>query len=260
MIADQLRYGRWLDAIVAAYVEYRAVDVTKFNSFSDYEKAFIEAFNKSADFLTENRDHPDAQPIAELIDNVYFKTQKDSPLDLYDDIIPLSPNREYKIETELIKMPISSDVANVSTLFIEKFTAFIKSNPDNFSDEKTREVADEFLKTAENISEFEATEFMFGLFPYDDYEFIFEPLNASALPDYDKFGACLVGGYPHFTQSDDRPPEYSELLLQIDSFDYSDGYENTVMWGDGGVINFFIKPENLKNADFSDILVGGDCA
>ena len=70
-----------------------------------------------------------------------------------------------------------------------------------------------------------------------------------------------IGGYPGFTQED--PRGYSEelenhtiLLLQIDSGEVGD---REIMWGDGGVANFFITPEDLANKDFSQVLYTWDC-
>ena len=65
-----------------------------------------------------------------------------------------------------------------------------------------------------------------------------------------------MGGYAHFTQEDPRfeQKEYENavLLLQIDSDD------DRVNWGDRGVANFFILPEDLKNRDFSRVLYNWD--
>jgi len=68
-----------------------------------------------------------------------------------------------------------------------------------------------------------------------------------------------LGGYPHFTQYDPRNEEsiHDVLLLQIDT-DWTDG-ENDIMWGDGGVANFFISSTDLANLDFSDVLYTWDC-
>ena len=71
-----------------------------------------------------------------------------------------------------------------------------------------------------------------------------------------------MGGYPFFTQSDPREydeesREYSTLLLQIDS-EIHDG-EFVTLWGDCGVANFFIKPEDLKNCKFDDVVYNWDC-
>ena len=80
---------------------------------------------------------------------------------------------------------------------------------------------------------------------------------------YDEFFASNghhLGGYPFFTQSD--PREYNDaikpyvLLLQIDTDD-NEGME--IMWGDSGVGNFFIHPDDLKKGDFSKVLYNWDC-
>lgn len=70
-----------------------------------------------------------------------------------------------------------------------------------------------------------------------------------------------LGGYPFFTQAD--PREYDQtiqdyvLLFQMDS-DHSS--EVDIMWGDVGVANFFIRPEDLKNHNFSNVLYNWDCS
>lgn len=65
-------------------------------------------------------------------------------------------------------------------------------------------------------------------------------------------------GYPCFTDGDFREHndreniEQYQLLLQLDSdkslFDYR------VIWGDCGVAQFFIHPDDLKNRDFSNVM------
>ncbi|MBQ9681836.1 MAG: DUF1963 domain-containing protein [Neisseriaceae bacterium] len=66
----------------------------------------------------------------------------------------------------------------------------------------------------------------------------------------------LIGGYPDFTQTDPREmrryKKHSVLLLQIES-------DEGIMWGDCGVGNFFIKPDDLKKQDFSKVLFNWDC-
>ena len=70
-------------------------------------------------------------------------------------------------------------------------------------------------------------------------------------------GGHKIGGYAYFTQSDprDEKAEYLDmiLLLQIDSQD------NAILWGDVGVGNFFIHPDDLKRKDFSKVLYNWDC-
>ena len=71
-----------------------------------------------------------------------------------------------------------------------------------------------------------------------------------------------LGGYSGFTQDDprgdnDELSEY-ELLLQLDS----EGDENddwALMFGDSGILNIFIRPEDLKNKDFSNVMYNWDC-
>lgn len=66
-----------------------------------------------------------------------------------------------------------------------------------------------------------------------------------------------LGGYPYFTQWDPREGsiyEDYELLLQLDT-DNNVG----IMWGDVGVGNFFIRPEDLRKRDFSKVLYTWDC-
>lgn len=79
----------------------------------------------------------------------------------------------------------------------------------------------------------------------------------------DHFGSTghKLGGYPFFTQADPRgyddTIEYYILLFQIDS-DYSGAVD--IMWGDVGVANFFIRLEDLKNRNFSNVLYNWDCS
>ncbi len=64
-----------------------------------------------------------------------------------------------------------------------------------------------------------------------------------------------IGGYAFFCQEDPRNPgEPMELLFQLGS----DQQINT-MWGDMGVANFFICPDDLKKADFSRVMYNWDC-
>lgn len=66
----------------------------------------------------------------------------------------------------------------------------------------------------------------------------------------------LIGGYPDFTQTDPREmrkyKKHSVLLLQIES-------DEGIMWGDCGVGNFFIRPDDLRKKDFSKVLFYWDC-
>lgn len=64
-----------------------------------------------------------------------------------------------------------------------------------------------------------------------------------------------MGGYAYFTQQDPREGAYKEyvLLLQIDS------QLPDICWGDVGVGNFFLHPDDLKQKDFSRVLYNWDC-
>lgn len=69
-----------------------------------------------------------------------------------------------------------------------------------------------------------------------------------------------VGGYPFFTQYDPREGNvelegHTVLLFQMDT----DNKENGIMFGDSGVCNFFIREEDLKNYDFSNVIYNWDC-
>lgn len=62
-----------------------------------------------------------------------------------------------------------------------------------------------------------------------------------------------IGGYPYFIKQDFREEfphlqHYDTLLLQIVSND-----AQQIMWGDSGIISFFINSEKLRQLDFSDI-------
>ncbi|UYC10691.1 YwqG family protein [Xanthomonas sp. CFBP 8445] len=66
-------------------------------------------------------------------------------------------------------------------------------------------------------------------------------------------GGHKLGGYPEFTQEDPRTPQDRQvLLLQLDS-------DEEMMWGDSGVANFFIDPDDLRRGDFSRVAYNWDC-
>lgn len=106
----------------------------------------------------------------------------------------------------------------------------------------------------------------------DDYQFekrvfgIDEPQRSDSLAEqYDNYVDLFpgeghkVGGYPYFTQRDPRGVEWRrdegyQLLFQMDS-----DFKANIMWGDSGVGNFFIRPNDLANLDFSNVLYNWDC-
>lgn len=74
-----------------------------------------------------------------------------------------------------------------------------------------------------------------------------------------------IGGYPDFVQGDVR--EYAtngegELMPKILLFQMDTDQNDTVdiMWGDGGIGNFFIDKSALEKLDFSEVLYTWDCA
>lgn len=77
------------------------------------------------------------------------------------------------------------------------------------------------------------------------------------LQKIDNSGHKLLG-YPFFTQMDPRfeNVQFKDyiLLFQLDS---DEDYH--IMWGDCGVGNFFIHPDDLKNLDFSKVVYYWDC-
>ena len=92
---------------------------------------------------------------------------------------------------------------------------------------------------------------------------IWEQLDDEFFEAYDSAFSAeghRMGGYPYFTQSDPRGylAAYADyvLLLQLDS-DEENGVD--MLWGDAGVCNFFIHPQDLAKRDFSKVLYNWDC-
>jgi uncharacterized protein YwqG len=82
-----------------------------------------------------------------------------------------------------------------------------------------------------------------------DDEDVYDELQESALL------TSQVGGYAEFTQEDPRAVDSPlVLLLQLSSDDKAE-----MMWGDSGIANFFIDPDDLAKADFSRVLYNWDC-
>ena len=79
------------------------------------------------------------------------------------------------------------------------------------------------------------------------------------MPEEKTLSGNRVLGYPYFTQYDIRSYEqyrdYDILLLQLDS----DMDNQTIMWGDAGAANFFIRSEDLKNKNFGNVVYTWDC-
>ena len=91
-----------------------------------------------------------------------------------------------------------------------------------------------------------------------------DPELADVVFDICVAGGTRMGGYPIFTQEDPRGYRndyyrHTILLFQSDSESGGEGWENEVCWGDAGVANFFIAPEDLAKRDFSHVLYTWDC-
>ncbi len=105
-------------------------------------------------------------------------------------------------------------------------------------------------KSAESIEELESFEFEDNCTIEEMYDFV------------ENFNTCLMG-YPSFTQNDPREDEryrnYSVMLFQSDSKYSDDRADYEISWGDVGIANFFITPEDLARRDFSNVLYTWDC-
>jgi uncharacterized protein YwqG len=88
----------------------------------------------------------------------------------------------------------------------------------------------------------------------DKYPDIEDELRRMAFKAFNPIGH-KIGGYSHFKQDDpriddDQIKDYI-LLLQIDS-------DDEIQWGDMGVGNFFIHPDELVKKDFSKVMYTWD--
>ncbi|RYG51182.1 MAG: DUF1963 domain-containing protein, partial [Chitinophagaceae bacterium] len=77
-----------------------------------------------------------------------------------------------------------------------------------------------------------------------------------ALYDSFYYTGHKIGGYAAFSQHDPRmnDPRFAEyiLLFQLEA-------EEGITWGDSGIANFFIHPDDLAKKDFSKVLYNWDC-
>lgn len=80
------------------------------------------------------------------------------------------------------------------------------------------------------------------------------------------FVGTRMGGFASFAQEDPRVrnDEYAKctvMLFQSDSENggEKDNWDDMICWGDLGVANFFISPEDLAKRDFSRVLYNWDC-
>ena len=91
-----------------------------------------------------------------------------------------------------------------------------------------------------------------------------EPLYDAVFSRYSS--KTRMGGYPFFTQEDPRRynEEYAQCTVMLFQSDSENGgedgnWDDEVCWGDCGVANFFISPEDLAKRDFSHVLYNWDC-
>lgn len=126
--------------------------------------------------------------------------------------------------------------------------------------------------TGQYAVQFVADERYISIGDYAFAETIFDPygLEGEQVDEeeiYDQYDETFsasghhLGGYPYFTQddprgNDERFKDYV-LLFQLDS----SGQEDVeILWGDCGVANFFIHPDDLKKRDFSKVMYNWDCS
>lgn len=106
-------------------------------------------------------------------------------------------------------------------------------------------------------------EFEAARMPVTGSDYSCQNLGFETYGDFDTYadlfsgGGHRLGGYPGFEQDDPRKSRLElqdyELLFQLDSDE-----NMKLMWGDAGIAHFFIKPEALGKADFSDVMYHWD--
>lgn len=98
--------------------------------------------------------------------------------------------------------------------------------------------------------------------PVESYEDLDIPNSQLGLfLSHSKLGHRLLG-YPDFSQEDPRPVHNGTnliLLLQLDSEMVEEATGKELIWGECGVANWFISPEDLEKGDFSKVLFTWDC-
>lgn len=73
-----------------------------------------------------------------------------------------------------------------------------------------------------------------------------------------------IGGYPFFTQEDPRYgyedlSDFDTLLIQIDTDNIENSDDASIMWGDCGVCNIFVRNEDLTQMKFDEYIYNWDC-
>lgn len=122
-----------------------------------------------------------------------------------------------------------------------------------------------FLRKNELI---QVTDYRFYSYFSDDKELLEEYYEVNEKDSKEIHGVeseiSKVGGYPFFTQQDQRgfmpkEDEPYELLMQINSQYNSEKKTYEIIWGDSGVANFFIKSSDLRKKDFSKVIFSWIC-
>ncbi len=146
---------------------------------------------------------------------------------------------QYDIPTHktAVSFPMKKD-AEPAALQFEKATGYISTGDYRFEPLLQSIIRE---KTGEDV----AGQHWYRLLNDAEFEYICNAL--------DTWGHRMLG-YPNFAQGDVRREgnSYDTLLLEIDS-------DQMIMWGDGGVANFFINADSLKNRDFSKVSYSWDC-
>jgi len=221
----------------------------------------------------------------------YLPIGAEHPLDLYGNPMLLLAQINYEEMPRLDDMPAKGMLQFFITATSDKDDIYgadfdEPTNQENFRVVYHKEVVTDELKLVTNFSYLEKMNYDYSLFPVPEerllkFELDYEPVSTadyrfeylfdeeSDLTDdddlIDKYVDELdvdghkVGGYAYFTQDDprghnDELKEYEMLLLQIDT----DG-EAEIMFGDSGIANFFIKREDLKNLNFTNVMYTWDC-
>lgn len=156
---------------------------------------------------------------------------------------------------EIIKKP-----SGYRVIYHPEFFTEVENNLPSIPEDCMLPLYDEFSliftldKELPSVSDYRFNLTVGNVFDFDDEvsDYLYENIEATG---------SKIGGYAYFTQEDPRCYEKTNenwlLLFQMDTSD-CDGVD--IMWGDCGVGNFFIKPEELVKCDFSKVWYNWDCS
>ncbi|MED4285615.1 YwqG family protein [Priestia megaterium] len=217
----------------------------------------------------------------------YLPIGAEHPLDLYGNPMLLLAQINYEEMPHLDDMPTKGMLQFFITATSDKDDVYgvdfeEPTNQENFRVVYHKEVITDESKLITNFGYLKDMNYDYGEFPVPEemslvfkqdyepvptadyrFEYGFNEENDDKLFDIyvDELDVDghKVGGYAYFTQDDPRGhieelKEYEVLLLQIDS-----GGEDEIMFGDMGIANFFIKPSDLKNLNFKNVMYTWDC-